>query len=359
MRDGHARTCLSALNDRRLLAPAGSAVGGSGSSLVGKARSRCPLRGLPIPSPATLVRKGVSRVRRQTAPHRVSSAGFATPEVRRKRAQSWPGCAPAWHCGLRLFSGMRRGFRKVAGLAELDAARWTPRELRHSFVSLLSDGGMPIEQISLLVGHSGTTVTELVYRKQIRPVIQDGATVMDTLVGVAGFEPTASSSRIGTVGPSTCDMGGKCRSGHWLRLVCTGLGAPTFKIVSQLSPRRGARRSTDRQWPATTTATSLRPTGLAAAGARGGGRAGKFARVGLLDDVVERDGGRCWTCDEPVDPDMSVNDPRGLSVDSRTADRKAKVAERLAHRAGATPARGRSRWSSPGRTTCTWSNPPR
>ena len=37
-------------------------------------------------------------------------------------------------------------------------------------------------------------------------------------------------------------------------------------------------------------------------------------------------------CDEPVDPDMSVNDPRGPSVDSRTADRKAKVAERLAHR---------------------------
>nr|WP_221472927.1 hypothetical protein [Amycolatopsis umgeniensis] len=29
---------------------------------------------------------------------------------------------------------------------------------------------------------------------------------------------------------------------------------------------------------------------------------------------------------------MSVNDPRGPSVDSRTADRKAKIAERLAHR---------------------------
>ena len=37
-------------------------------------------------------------------------------------------------------------------------------------------------------------------------------------------------------------------------------------------------------------------------------------------------------CDEPVDPDMSVNDSRGPSVDSRTADRKAKVVERLAHR---------------------------
>ncbi len=37
-------------------------------------------------------------------------------------------------------------------------------------------------------------------------------------------------------------------------------------------------------------------------------------------------------CDEPVDPGMSVNDPRGPSVDSRTADRKAKIPERLAHR---------------------------
>lgn len=54
--------------------------------------------------------------------------------------------------------------------------------------------------------------------------------------------------------------------------------------------------------------------------------------MNLLDDVAERDGWRCWVCDEPVDPDKSVNDPQGPSVDSRTADRKAKVAERLAHR---------------------------
>lgn len=56
-----------------------------------------------------------------------------------------------------------------------------------------------------------------------------------------------------------------------------------------------------------------------------------------LDDVAERDGWRCWVCDEPVDPAMSVNDPRGPSVDSRGADAKAakKAAtgrERLAHR---------------------------
>ncbi|WP_430785471.1 hypothetical protein [Actinoplanes sp. G11-F43] len=55
--------------------------------------------------------------------------------------------------------------------------------------------------------------------------------------------------------------------------------------------------------------------------------------MSLLDDVGERDGWRCWVCDEKVDPDASVNDDRGPSVDARTADRKAKIAERLAHRA--------------------------
>ncbi len=46
---------------------------------------------------------------------------------------------------------------------------------------MLSDDGVPLEQISRLVGHSGTTVTELVYRKQIRPVVDDGAAAMDRI----------------------------------------------------------------------------------------------------------------------------------------------------------------------------------
>jgi integrase len=78
-------------------------------------------------------------------------------------------------------ANVRRDFRRVIVAAGLIATEWTPRELRHSFVSLLSDDGMPIEQISRLVGHSGTSVTELVYRKQIRPVVEDGAVTMDRL----------------------------------------------------------------------------------------------------------------------------------------------------------------------------------
>ena len=73
---------------------------------------------------------------------------------------------------------LRRALRHVPGI---DSAEWTPRELRHSFVSVLSDAGIPVEQIAQLVSHRGTTVTELVYRHQLRPVIQTGATVMDEL----------------------------------------------------------------------------------------------------------------------------------------------------------------------------------
>ncbi|MEV6464595.1 site-specific integrase [Kitasatospora sp. NPDC051702] len=79
-------------------------------------------------------------------------------------------------------SHVRRAFRTAIKTAEgLTAQEWTPRELRHSFVSLLSDRGVPLEEISRLVGHSSTAVTEEVYRKQIRPVIQTGAVVMDDL----------------------------------------------------------------------------------------------------------------------------------------------------------------------------------
>jgi len=64
--------------------------------------------------------------------------------------------------------------------------------------------------------------------------------------------------------------------------------------------------------------------------------------MATLDDIGEQDGWRCWLCDEPVDPNRSVNDDRGPSVDGRMTAKKAKKsakkrgtaepAERLAHR---------------------------
>lgn len=42
---------------------------------------------------------------------------------------------------------VRRDFRKVITAAGLTGHDWSPRELRHSFVSLLSDAGVPLENI--------------------------------------------------------------------------------------------------------------------------------------------------------------------------------------------------------------------
>ncbi len=80
-----------------------------------------------------------------------------------------------------------RAFRKVVNAAGLDPREWTPREQRHTFVSVLSDEDVPIERISDLVGHKDQTTTETVYRHQIRPVILHGAEAMDRIFPEGGL----------------------------------------------------------------------------------------------------------------------------------------------------------------------------
>jgi len=55
--------------------------------------------------------------------------------------------------------------------------------MRHTFVSLLSARGVPVEAIALLAGHNQTSTTELVYRHQIVPALTRGAEVMDQIFG--------------------------------------------------------------------------------------------------------------------------------------------------------------------------------
>lgn len=43
---------------------------------------------------------------------------------------------------------------------------------------------MPVESIAQLVGHAGTSVTEAVYRKELRPVLTDGAEVIGNIFTV-------------------------------------------------------------------------------------------------------------------------------------------------------------------------------
>jgi integrase len=73
---------------------------------------------------------------------------------------------------------IRDQFRAVVAKANI-AGSWTPRELRHSFVSLMSDKGATLELIADLVGHASTTTTATIYRHQLRPVMTRGAELLD------------------------------------------------------------------------------------------------------------------------------------------------------------------------------------
>jgi integrase len=82
-------------------------------------------------------------------------------------------------------ANVRREFRAAVKAAGIDGT-WTPRELRHTFVSLMSDSGVPVEEIARLAGHASSRTTEIVYRHQLRPIMENGAQAMDHL-----FERTA------------------------------------------------------------------------------------------------------------------------------------------------------------------------
>ena len=49
---------------------------------------------------------------------------------------------------------------------------------------ILSDHGVTLEKIAGLCGHSGTRVTEALYRHQLRPVLLNGAVAMDRIFAV-------------------------------------------------------------------------------------------------------------------------------------------------------------------------------
>jgi integrase len=75
---------------------------------------------------------------------------------------------------------IRRGFRQMTRAAGL-GDEWVPRELRHTFVSIMSAGGVPVEEIARLAGHQQTSTTEVVYRRELRPAIATGAEIMDRI----------------------------------------------------------------------------------------------------------------------------------------------------------------------------------
>jgi len=91
------------------------------------------------------------------------------------------------HLGAALDAGnVRKMFKRVlhgGGIGD----GWTPRELRTSFVGLMSHHGVSIEETALLAGHASTRTTEVMYRnpRELRPMITTGAEIMDGLFGAS------------------------------------------------------------------------------------------------------------------------------------------------------------------------------
>jgi len=102
---------------------------------------------------------------------------------RHTAGQSWQdtGLVFTSHHGAALDAGnVRKMFKRICDEAGAGDG-WTPRELRTTFVSLMSHQGVAIEEIARLAGHATTRTTEIVYRRELRPVITTGAEIMDQL----------------------------------------------------------------------------------------------------------------------------------------------------------------------------------
>ena len=117
----------------------------------------------------------------------------ALREHRKRQAQDRLAAGALWQDNGLVFSSaigtpldaanVRREFRKITEAAGL-GVEWAPRDLRHTFVSLMSADGVPVEEIARLAGHNRTATTELVYRHELRPVITTGAEAMDRILSM-------------------------------------------------------------------------------------------------------------------------------------------------------------------------------
>ena len=48
-------------------------------------------------------------------------------------------------------------------------------------MSTMSYQGVPVEEIARLAGHASSRTTEVVYRRELRPVVTTGAEIMDQI----------------------------------------------------------------------------------------------------------------------------------------------------------------------------------
>jgi integrase len=141
---------------------------------LGEPKTRRSWRTLDLPSPV------VAALRTQ----RVRQA-----EERLRAGEGWGGFA--WGDIPLVFttpvgtpidpSNLRKSFARLTEGAGI--GHWTPYELRHLAVSLLSAAGVALEHIADVTGHDSTRMTGQVYRHLITPAVSAGVEPMERLFG--------------------------------------------------------------------------------------------------------------------------------------------------------------------------------
>ena len=127
-------------------------------------------------SAAALVQSALAALRKQQAADRLRLGGhYGDSGLVFADSAGWP----------RNPQTVRREFKNLCSAAGIGPA-WQLREMRHSYVSILSDSGVDIEAIAASAGHINSNVTRTVYRHQIAPAITQAAAAMNDVFGVTG-----------------------------------------------------------------------------------------------------------------------------------------------------------------------------
>jgi integrase len=79
-------------------------------------------------------------------------------------------------------SNSRRALNQMCESAGV--GHWSPNELRHSFASLMSLSGAPMEEVADAMGHVDTRMTSQVYRHNLKSVVDVAECRLNTLLAV-------------------------------------------------------------------------------------------------------------------------------------------------------------------------------
>jgi integrase len=149
----------------------GSGQGRAGLT-PGTLKTQQSRRTLRMPTP---VRSALAALRREQAADRLRLGEFYTASG---LAFADSAGRPVWP------QDVGRAFKGLCERAGL-GRDWQLRELRHTFVSQMSQAGVDLEVIADHVGHSNSNVTRAVYRHQLADEIGTAAEVFNRLYGAS------------------------------------------------------------------------------------------------------------------------------------------------------------------------------